>query len=253
MTSEGPLSAPGKLAGAGRVARKVLLALSVGAMAFSVWLLGWKLALTLSVGLLVHEFGHASVTWLYTRKMPAMVVIPPFFGLTFSISMAGRPAPQLLAVSMGGIWFSLAVSLLLLPLAPASDLLYAGIGFSLLNNALNLLPIPGLDGGAICLHLIRGRTVAPRVAIALTLLGIGVLFALWLSTIFVWVMMGINALVLVSRACRKPQEGEGPELAGSQVMAWIGAQALTFTVLVHVAWVLLSMGDPLIRIGRVLG
>ncbi|MCI0659094.1 MAG: hypothetical protein L0170_18730 [Acidobacteria bacterium] len=66
-------------------------------------------------------------------------------------------------------------------------------------------------------------------------------------------MMGINALILISRALRKPQAGELPELPGSQVLAWIGAQVLTFTVIVHVAWVMLSLGDPMIRIGRVLG
>lgn len=253
MDSEGPSSGPAKLARAGFVARKALLALSAGAIAFSAWLLGWKLALTLSLGLLVHEFGHALATWHYTRKMPAMLLVPPFFGLTFAISMAGRPAGEQLTVKMGGIWFSLAVCLLLLPMAPASDLLYAGIAFSLLNNAVNLLPIPGLDGGAICLYLIRGRRLAGRAAIALAMLAVGVLFALWLSTTFVWVMVGINALILGSKALRVPASGEAPELSVGSVLAWIGAQALTFTVIVHVAWVLVSMGSPMLRIGRILG
>ena len=90
MDFEGPSSAPADPARAGRVARKMLLGLTPAAVAFSIWLLGLKLAATLTAGLLVHEFGHALVTWLYTRKVPPMLLVPPFFGLTFAMSMTGK-------------------------------------------------------------------------------------------------------------------------------------------------------------------
>jgi Zn-dependent protease len=234
------------------MARHVLLGLSGAAIGLSVWLLGWKLAVVLSAGLLVHEFGHALVAWLYTGRLPPMVLIPPFFGLTFASSMSGRPAGQILALKMGGVWFSLLVCLALMPLASSWDLLYAGIAYSLVNNALNLLPIPGLDGGGICLYLIRGRSLGGRFAIAAAMLAAGVAFGVWAASTFVWVMLGLTSITLLLRARRVPGPGEAPELPDGAVLAWVGAQALTFTVLLHVAWVLLSLGNPMERIGRVL-
>lgn len=248
MDSEAPSSGRIDLRGAGIAARRGLYAVSGAAIAFSVWLLGWRMALALSVGLLVHEFGHALATWLYTRKFPAMVLIPPFFGLTFALPMAGRPANDVLAMKMAGIWFSLLVCLGLLPFAGSSDLLYAGIAFSLVNNGLNLLPIPGLDGGAICLHLIRGRSLPGRLVVTLLMLSVGVLFAVWAATTFVWIVLGLNAVMLGSKALRLPKDGDAPELSRGAVLAWVGAQALTFTVLAHIGWVLLSLGSPMVRI-----
>jgi Zn-dependent protease len=233
------------------LARPILYGISAAATVVSSLLLGWRFILASVLVLAVHEFGHAGATWLFTRRFPAIVLVPPMFGLTFARPMIGRPAHEILVMKMGGVWLSGVLAFLLVPFAGATDWLYTLLLYSVFLNAFNLVPIPGMDGGAITYYLVRGRGWPQRLAITLLLAGLGALLAAWLNAVFIWVFFGLNTLAMISKAFQAPEEADA--LPPSALLAWIGAQIVTLTVLLHLLWMLLSLGEPWTRVSRAIG
>jgi len=232
-------------------ARPILYGISAVSVIVSSALLGWRLVAASAVVLAIHEFGHAAVIWLYTRRFPPVVLVIPLFGATFGASMTGRAPHQILCMKMGGVWLSGLLAFLLVPFAGTADWLYLPILYSVLVNAFNLLPVPGMDGGAIAPYLVRGRSWPQRLAVTLFLVGLGALLAAWLNSVFIWVLFGLNTMAMLIRAFQAPREADA--LPTPALLAWIGAQALTLTVLLHLLWTLLSMEDPWGRVSRAVG
>lgn len=201
--------------------------------------------------LLVHEFGHFALGFRFTGRPPA-IVIYPLLGLTLAPGMSRRPTQENLAFALGGVWMSIVVALPLLPLTRFSDTGFAYVAVSLVLNAINALPIPGLDGGRVCMMLARSLPGAwPRiVAVALFLFAFA--FAAWLNDLFLWVILGIATLVSIRMVLRAVKWPFAP-LAPFEAISWFAVYMLTLTVLGHLLWIMLSEWNSVFRIFLGLG
>jgi len=223
-------------------------AVSLVSAAIFVALLGPRAGLTIFAVLALHETGHAVAAWLFTRRAPAVMVMPAFFGLTIAPGVATRPAADRVAYNLAGSWGSSVVALALLPLAVRSDWVFSFAWALLLVNVVNVLPIPGTDGGRVSWLLTATLPWRWRVGVTGLLVAVGFALAYWLRLPLVWIAWSVNSVVLLPLTWMRKDVPSA--LAPRAAVAWSVVHVVTVTALLHALWVMLSMGDPLSRLQR---
>jgi len=126
------------------------LVLSVVALLSFWYLLGWQLALLLSIILVVHEAGHAAAMRMVGVGVRGIYLIP-FFGGIAVPKTAYRTEARLGFIALMGPGLSLVPTLCLAAMFPATGrfhFLQVAWLFAIVNLG-NLLPIYPLDGGLI--------------------------------------------------------------------------------------------------------
>ncbi len=154
------------------------------------WLFGWKFGIVFVLLILVHELGH----YMTFRNFGIAADLPFFIpGLGAYVSRRG-PAPSLTIdaiAALAGPVYGLAAAGVCYALAVNTHQPFwfaaAYMGFFL--NALNLLPVPPLDGGGIA------AAIDPRLWIvgAFAFLAFIVVFHIWAGLLFV-LLVGLVAV-----------------------------------------------------------
>jgi Zn-dependent protease len=151
---------------------------------------GWKFALAFVLLILVHELGH----YLTFRNFGIAADLPFFIPMLGAYVARRGPAPSLTIdaiASLAGPVYGLAASGVCYALALNTHepfwFAVAYTGFFL--NAINLLPVPPLDGGGIA------AAIDPRLWVlgAVAFLAFVVLFHIWAGLLFV-LLIGIAAV-----------------------------------------------------------
>lgn len=175
------------------------LLLSFGSLFVSIWfyalLFGWKFGVVFVLLILVHELGH-----YVTFRNFGIAASLPFFIPGFGAFVAARgPALSLTKealAALAGPVYGLAAAGVCYAVATVTHepFWYAAAYVGFFLNALNLLPIPPLDGGGIA------AAIDPRLWIvgAAALLGFVVATHAWTSP-FVIVILAVVAVVAVPR------------------------------------------------------
>ena len=167
------------------------LGLTVLALGSFTYLLGWAIALILSLAIVIHEFGHWLAMRMTGQPKPRIVLIP-FFGGAAVPNHPYKTQFDRAFVALAGAGFSLLPCLILLLCATAlgvddapgsgsklavlfttgRGLLAVALLFGFLN-ALQLLPVMPLDGGHVVRSVVEstGSRRARPVMLGLTIAG----------------------------------------------------------------------------------
>jgi Zn-dependent protease len=184
---------------AGRRSRLVTLAnhglvLSVAGLLSFWYLVGWELALLLSVVIMVHELGHAAAMRMVGIEVRGIYLIP-FFGGAAVPKTAYRSEGQLGFVALMGPAMSLlpTFSLVTVFTVTGNDrFLQAATVFAAINLG-NLMPLYPLDGGLILNSLLGSATRR----FALLANWIGLLAGLGVAIYWHSLLIGIPFLLFV--------------------------------------------------------
>jgi len=171
------------------------LVLSAAAMLSFWYLLGWQLALLLSIIVVVHEAGHVAAMLAVGVGVRGIYLIP-FLGGAAVPRTAYRTEGRLGFIALMGPGLSLIPTfglLAMLPAARGTHLLQAAQMFAIIN-AVNMLPIYPLDGGLI-LNALLG-SVNRRSALVASWIGllVGLGLALYLQSFLIGIPFLLFAL-----------------------------------------------------------
>ena len=153
----------------------------------------WLLVFFVSV--LVHELGHALATLAFGAR--ASIRLHSFGGLTAPSRNLSRWRNVAMTLAGPGAGFALgAVAMAALQVVPnLPPLAYWTIERLMIVNffwgAMNLLPIPPLDGGHVLLNVLGRRHERTARVIAVAVAGLVVLYGLSSGQIFLTVMFGL--------------------------------------------------------------
>jgi len=160
------------------------------AMWFYALFFGWKFGIAIVLLILVHELGH----YMTFRNFGIKADLPFFIPGIGAYVAARGPAPSLtieaLAALAGPIYGLLASALCYVVALQTNDHFWYACAYTgCLLNAINLLPVPPLDGGTIA------GAIDPRLWIAGAILFIAfiAIFHIWAGMIFV-LLIGIVAV-----------------------------------------------------------
>ena len=212
------------------------------ALFLSIWLyalfFGWKFGVAFVLLILVHELGH-----YFTFRNFGIKADLPFFipGLGAFVAARG-PAPSLtveaLAALAGPIYGLLASGVCYAVAVNLHESFWFAVAYTgFFLNALNLLPVPPLDGGGIA------AAIDPRLWIlgAFAFLAFIVIFHIWAGLLFV----AIVAFAAVPRIRALLAGYVDPRFyAVSPVSRWAIAAAYFITAAVAVGGAVLTYFDP---------
>ena len=155
---------------------------------FYAWIFGWKFGIVFALLILVHELGH----YLTFRNFGIEAKLPFFIpGLGAFVATRG-PAPSMTieaVATLAGPFFGIGASAVCYGYAVSTNepFWYAAAYVGFFLNALNLLPVPPLDGGNIA------GTIDPRLWIV-GLVG----FAAFLVYFAAWTPFTVLMIILVA-------------------------------------------------------
>ncbi|MBT0958515.1 metalloprotease [Alphaproteobacteria bacterium KMM 3653] len=203
------------------------LALGVLAFGAAVLYLGPLYGVAITLGVLIHEFGHVAAFRVAGHRDARFRLIPLLGGVAISNRAPDSDLKDFFITLMGpGICLAPTVLAYVLALSlwnSAPDFAYAAWVFAIANGALNfvnLLPFWPLDGGR-CVHLLA-RCIWPPLApwLAIAMAAALALAALWMQSVLLFLVAALGAQGLQSSA-KSDANTPRPAMTKAQ-----GAQAL---------------------------
>lgn len=191
-------------------------------------LAAWMVIATGAV--LIHEMGHATVSEFF--GFTPVIALYGGGGLTITTSPSGRPITprQHLAIAAAGpitgliLGGGVALAVLAVPSISSSDIIQDALWVSLGWGIVNLLPLPGVDGGAIVAELtnivLRHPAQAVSRGVGIVVVGI-VIAALLLAGMSDWAfIVGFFSVFNMMRTGfgQGVSRGKGPALSPGQLM-----------------------------------
>jgi Zn-dependent protease len=197
----------------------------------SIWLyalfFGWKFGIVFVLLILVHELGH----YLTFRNFGIKADLP-FFIPGFGAFVAARgPAPSLTVeaiATLAGPIFGIGASAICYGYATSTGepFWYAAAYVGFFLNALNLLPIPPLDGGGIA------GAIDPRLWIVGAFAFVAFIVMFGAGSLFAYLMLGLVALAAIPRLRALFQGRVDPRLADVRPLARWTIAAAYFAVMI---------------------
>lgn len=198
------------------------LLLSIAAVASFVWLFGWQDAWILMAVIAVHEAGHALAMLRYGLGV-RMISFVPFFG---GVAASRRPPAtqwQSIVILLMGVGFSLPFATGLYayahthvePLAAKAAAMFAIV------NAVNLLPVPALDGGQVASLLLGRVHRGLALAVMWAMLAALAALAVTIGDPLLWLVVAFSALVTIISSSIDTRHTLAPMSRATAVVAWL--------------------------------
>jgi len=142
---------------------------------------------------LLHEAGHVGMALALGVPITGVTLYP--FGADIRLGYGLRSYRKDMAIAAAGAVVNLLLLLLGLGLGgPTGMCLLAS---NLVLGGMNLLPIEGLDGGAVCRSLLGLMCDGKRVEPVLRIISFGFLFVLWVIAVYVLLVSDGDPSLLV--------------------------------------------------------